>query len=129
MTRTERGQAEPLVALAALAVLCLGISLYAVVLDGVTDPVDRDLAGPTLSRVTDRVVTAGVAHPAAVTDSTTAGPVGHAVNVSLTAAEERWTAGPAPPARADTGSRSVGVRLAPGRVRPGELRVTVWEGA
>lgn len=125
---TDRGQVEPVVALPALTVLCIGFSLYAVVLQGAIVPADRDVAGPTLERVEDRLTAAGVAEPARLSRATGSGPDDFELNVTLDAAGQHWTAGPAPPPTAATARRSLGVRIAPGEVRAGTLRVAVWPG-
>lgn len=125
---TDRGQVEPVVALPALAVLCIGLSLYAVVLHGASVPTDRDVAGPTLERVEDRLTAAGVGEPSRLPRVTGSGPDGLDLNVTLDAAGQRWAVGPAPPPTAGTARRSLGVRIAPGEVRAGTLRVAVWPG-
>jgi len=127
----ERGFAEPTVALAAVLALSLGVAAYTVVLDGAVDR--QPTAEPTLERVHDAITVGGVADPGridrvrSVTDRT----AGH-VNATLTVAGRRWRVGTAVPGPSGTVSnratatRRVGVALAPGRVRPGRLRVTVW---
>jgi hypothetical protein len=122
-----RAQVEPLAALAAVFAVCVGLTLYAGVLSSVTPGTSRDLAEPTLDRVHDRLSTGGVGVPARLDTAAHAGPDGYDLNVSLTADDRRWTLGPSPPPGvADTASRSTGVRVAAGRVRPGRLRVVVW---
>lgn len=123
-----RGQVEPVIALPALAVLCIGLSLYAVVLQGASAPADRDVARPTLERVEDRLAAAGVAEPPRLSRVAGSGPDDLHLNVTLDAAGQRWSAGPAPPPTAATARRSLGVRIAPGEVRAGSLRVAVWPG-
>lgn len=125
---TNRGQVEPVVALPALAVLCIGLSLYAVVLQGASVPTDRDVARPTLERVEDRLTAAGVAEPARLSRAARSGSDDFELNVTLDAAGQRWSAGPAPPPTAATARRSLGVRTAPGKVSAGTLRVAVWPG-
>jgi hypothetical protein len=126
---TDRAQVEPVAALVAVFAVCVGLALYAGVLSSVTPQPSRDLAEPTLDRVHDRLSTGGVAVPERLGPerTTAAGPDGYQLNVSLTAADRRWAVGPTPPASAGDGTgRSTTVRVAPGRVDPGRLRVVVW---
>ncbi|WP_101296258.1 DUF7285 family protein [Halegenticoccus soli] len=131
----RRGQAEPTVALAALFAVCLGLGLYAGVLDEALPGTDRDLAEPTLGRVHDALATGGVVAPESVSEGPAAGPDGYRLNVTVRADGREWTAGPTPPVKAATGaatatvdsaSRPVSVRLGPGVIAPGKLRVVVW---
>ena len=139
--RHERGLAEPSVALAAVLALSLGVSAYALVLDGVATGGSGPAAAPVLERVHGTVTVGGVVDPGRVsTLETNTLADGGSVNVTLSVAGRQWTAGPTPPApRTDgtdpgvatstdraTAARRVGVALAPGRVRPGELCVRVW---
>jgi hypothetical protein len=124
---TSRAQVEPLAALAAVFAVCVGLVLYAGVLSSATLETGRDLAEPTLDRVSDRISTGGVAVPDRLDAATAVGPAGYELNLSVTAADRRWSVGPAPPQSAtDTASRSTGVHVLPGRVEPGRLRVVVW---
>lgn len=128
MSRSSaRGQTEPLAALVAVAALGIGLSMYAGVLDA-TLPTDRDrsVAPAAAERVDQRVAPDGVADPDLVPESHAVGPDGYATNVTLRAAGEGWSSGPAVPAGADTATERLGVRLGPGRVEPGRLTVTVW---
>lgn len=123
----DRAQVEPLAALAAVFAVCVGLALYAGVLSSVTPESSRDLAEPTLDRVHDRLSTGGVAVPDRLDSARAGGPEGYDLNLSLTADDDQWTVGPTPPPSAgDSASRSTGVRVAPGRVHPGRLRVVVW---
>ncbi|MFC6826398.1 DUF7285 family protein [Halopelagius fulvigenes] len=126
---SERGQASPLAALAALFAVCTGVSIYVVALGG-TVPVgdDRAYADPTLHRVSEELADGGVVDPSALDTAQSVAPDGRRLNVTLTAGDRRWTAGPTPPrARAtDAASRTTSVRLAPGSAVPGRLRVEVW---
>lgn len=122
-----RAQVEPLAALAAVFAVCVGLALYAGVLSSATPETSRDLAAPTLDRVHDRLSTGGVAVPERLDAAQSAGPDGYDLNVSLTADDRRWAVGPTPPGTAaDAASRSAGIRVTPGRVAPGRLRVVVW---
>jgi len=122
----RRGSVEPIAAIAALFAVTAGLGLYAGVLDDVRPTSDRDVATPTLDRVHERASDLTVVDPDAIDAARRAGPDGYRVNVTMWTDSRRWTAGPVPPARADRASRSVSVRLAPGRLRAGRLRVEVW---
>ncbi|WP_254537314.1 DUF7285 family protein [Halomarina litorea] len=129
----RRAQVSPLAALVALLAVCAGVSLYAGTLDtslhSLTgpDPTVRTVADRTL----DTLAPTGVTTPARLANrSLTAGagavPEGYRVNVTLVAGGERWQRGPAAPPGAGRTVRALGVRLDPGRVVPGRLRVVVW---
>jgi len=126
---SERGQASPTAALAAVAAVGLGLSLYATVFAGVVPTADRNVAEPTLSRAHDAVAPAGVADPDRLDDAADAGPAGWSLTVELRAGAEQWTVGELPASTAGEGSQSasrrVPVRVAPGDVRAGRLRVVV----
>jgi hypothetical protein len=130
MSRSSaRGQVEPTAALVVVLVVCAAVSTYAVALDGVGGERERELASPTLDRVVDRLAVGGVADPRRRGRARRSGPTGYRLNLTLAAAGRRWYAGPSPPGRGadtDIAARSVGVRLAPGRIRPGRVRVEVW---
>lgn len=124
-----RGQTSPLAALAALFAVCTGVSIYVVALGGAV-PVgdDRAYADSTLHRVSDELSDGGVVDPSALDSARSAAPAGRQLNVTLTAGDRRWTTGPRPPTgtRTDAASRTTSVRLGPGSVAPGRLRVEVW---
>jgi hypothetical protein len=132
MSRSSaRGQVEPTAALVVLLAVCAAVSTYATVLGGAGHEVERDVASPTLDRVVDRLAVGGVAEPARRRRAQRAGPTGYRLNVTLAAGGRRWHAGPkrpGPGASADTdaAARALGVRLAPGRIRPGRVRVVMW---
>jgi len=134
-TGLRRGQTSPTAALVAVAAIGIGLSLHATVLSGVSPVADRNVAEPTLERVHDAVVTAGVATPERLEGATAAGPDGYQLRVSLRVDGVRWTAGPTPPSgiepgqqesQTETAARRVAVRTGPGRVTAGSLRVEVW---
>jgi hypothetical protein len=104
----------------------VGLSLYPLVLVDAGRPADRDLAGPTLAAVEDAVSHRGVVPPDRLDRATAHAPSDHALNVTLTTDDRRWAVGPLPGAAGDRASRVVSVRLGPGRVRLGTLRVVVW---
>ncbi len=123
----RRAQVEPLAALAAVLVLGVALGAYVGALDAaLPDPTDRNRAEPALRRATDALRPDGVARPARLRTATDAGPAGYRANVTLAAGDRRWAVGPSPPASADTAARRLPVRVAPGRVRSGRLRVEVW---
>ena len=125
-TGRRRGQAEPLAALVALFAVCTGVSLYATALGGSVPVTDRDLSDPTLERVRDTASRTGAVYPESLSTAVDAGPDDRRVNATLSAGGRRWSAGPTPPERADHTSRTVSVRLGPGRIAPGRLSVRVW---
>lgn len=126
-----RGQVEPLVALAGVLAVCVGLSVYAGAVDGFLVALDAGPdAGAVAEQAADRVASEarvdGSLRPGRLDEATTAGPEGFRLNATLRVRGKRWTAGPPWPARASTGVRRGSVRVAPGRVRPGVLRVRVW---
>lgn len=121
-----RAQVEPTAALVATVVVCVGVSLYTVALDGSIPHSDRDIAPSTLERVHAALEVGGVVAPSRLDRGSRVGPTGYDLNVTLQTPEYRWTAGPPAPDAADTATRRVGVEIGPGRVRPGTLRVEVW---
>lgn len=105
----------------------MALSLYATVFAGVVPTPDRNVAEPTLERVHNTVVTAGVAVPSRLDQATAAGPDGYRLHVLLQLGSQRWAVGPAPPTNGvETASRRAAVRTGPGSVRTGRLRVVVW---
>lgn len=123
----RRGQVEPLAALVAVLAVGAALALYADVLLA-TEPsrTDPGVADATLQQVAAAVGDGAVALPGRVPRAVDAGPVGRSVNVTLSANGRTWMAGPAPPPEAPNASRPASVRLRPGRVEPGRLRVVVW---
>lgn len=117
----DSGQAEPLAALVALFAVCLGVSLYAGVLDVPTSapdlPVER-----ALDRTHDRLHNGSAGDPSRLSVP----PSRHGVNATLSAAGSHWSAGPVPPHDGARASRPVAVHLGPGRVAAGRLRVVMW---
>lgn len=121
-----RGQAEPTVTLAAVLAIAFGLAAYAIVLGDAVPTQDRDFAEPTLVRAHDRLTPGGVADPSRLDLARDEAPAGYGANLTLATADRRWTVGPIAPPSADRASRSVGVRLGPGTVRPATLAVEVW---
>src|SRR6056297_253595 len=104
MSRSSvRAATEPLAALVAVFAVSAGLALYAGVLDDTLAEAgtERDVAGPTADAVERRVTTGGVVDPELVPDSLEAIPPGYEGAVTLRA-ERQWSAGPTPPASADT---------------------------
>ena len=124
----RRGQIEPLAAMVAVFAVGAGLTVYAGVLDGELPGQDRQqVADPTADRLAAAIQDGGVVEPRRLSGRrSTAVPDGYTLNATLTAAATRWHVGPTPPARAQTASEQVSVRLAAGRVRPGRLTVRVW---
>lgn len=124
---TRRAQVEPTAALVALFAVAVGLTLYAGAVDSLPPAEEsRRVAEPTLSRVHGNLTATGVADPADLSAALAVGPDGYHVAVTLAADGERWRAGPAAPATAATAARPVSVRVAPGVVVAGRLRVEVW---
>ncbi len=123
----DRGQASPTATLVAVAAIGLGLSLYATVFAGVLPTTDREVAEPTLSRVNDAVAPAGVASAGRLGAAVDEGPTGWTLRVELRAGSQHWAAGdtPAPNEESQSAGRRVPVRIAPGRVESGWLRVVV----
>ncbi|MFB6105487.1 MAG: hypothetical protein ABEJ70_00800 [Halobacteriaceae archaeon] len=126
MSRSSgRGQVEPLAALAALAVLGVTLSAWAGAFAAVRpDPPERDVAPATLQRSVERLRSNGSVRPGRL--DLVDPPTGYRLNATLRAAGRRWSRGPTPPTDAGAAGRTVPVRVAATRVRPGRLRVVVW---
>ncbi len=126
-----RGQTEPIAALAAVFALGLGLSLYAGVLDTTlpTLTTDREMAPNAADRLEANASTFGAVDPPLNGSVAAARPTGHRLNAAVRTDEGRWTGGPPRPPRPECVERSVTVRVAPARVRPGVLEVCVWRAA
>ncbi|MFB6097147.1 MAG: hypothetical protein ABEJ74_07145 [Haloferacaceae archaeon] len=142
----DRGVVEPIPALIAAVVVCLGVSLYAGALADAVPARDREIAEPTLLRVRERLLTGGVVRPDRLGLARDAGPEGFALNVSVDAAGEQWFVGPPRPGApggaggvgrrgasvdprrtgVERARREVSVVVAPGDVRRGTLEVALW---
>ena len=126
-TGTARGQVEPLAALAAVLAVGIALVLYVDALAVASpSPTDPGVANATLDPVHGELSEGPVANPDRFSSALEAGPDGYRVNVTLSAGNQTWTAGPAPPPEAEDASRPTSVRVAPGRIEPGQLRVVVW---
>jgi len=122
-----RAQVEPVAALVAVAVVSLAVGLYTGVLDSaLPGQQKRHVPETALSAVEDHVAPAGVVRSRLVSEAPDSGPTGYRTNVTVTAGERRWTAGPVPPRTAGNATGRVSVRTAPARVVAGRLRVAVW---
>jgi hypothetical protein len=135
MSRSSgRGQVDPPAALAAVLVVTAGLALYAGVAADFLDALGagqeretgRRLATQAADRVADTARVDGAVRPARLAAGVADGPAGYHVNATLWTRAGRWTAGPAPPARAHRAERRVAAHLGPGRVRPAVLQVRVW---
>jgi hypothetical protein len=124
---SDRGQVEPLAALAAVLAVSAGLVVYAETLDD-TVPGQPDDETPTaiLDSVHRSLQSTGVSTPGRLDAAMATVPEEWQANVTLTAGGERWQRGPSPPESADRVTRRVSVRLAPQRIEPGQLRVVVW---
>lgn len=124
---TDRGQLSPLPALGATVVVLAALSLYATGLYGAfPDPSDPRVAEPTLDRAVTALTVDGVVRPTDLSSALSASPAGYDAALVLSADDERWRVGPASPPAAATASTPVSVRVAPGVVVSGRLRVEVW---
>jgi hypothetical protein len=90
------------------------------------EPSDPRIAEPTLDRAVDELAADGVVVPTELTGLDSIAPTGYDVALVLSTDDDRWRVGPASPPDAATASRPVAVRVAPGVVVSGRLRVTVW---
>jgi hypothetical protein len=138
----RKAQTEPLAVLAALFAVGAGLALYAGVVDTTLSGDEERNVDPTLRRVWDAVSEAGVLAPANLSDGLDVAPDGREIRITVTSvssstsrnggntvatADSRtWTVGPSSPPDAASASRSASVRVGPGRVRSGRLRVEVW---
>ncbi|POG57296.1 DUF7285 family protein [Haloferax marisrubri] len=125
----RRAQTSPVAALTALFVVCAAISGYATVLDDSLPTADRDLAPATLSNVESALADdSGVVVSSRLSDALDACPDGFSCRVVVAVDGDRRAVGPDSPtdADADADSTRVSVRVEPGRVGFGTLRVEVW---
>ncbi|ELZ73084.1 hypothetical protein C457_03956 [Haloferax prahovense DSM 18310] len=123
----RRAQTSPVAALTALFVVCAAISGYATVLDDSLPTAERDLAPATLSNVESALTDdSGVVVSSRLSDAFDACPDGFSCRVVVAVDGDRRAVGPAAPTDADADSTRVSVRVEPGRVGFGTLRVEVW---
>ncbi|ODR83217.1 hypothetical protein BG842_13055 [Haladaptatus sp. W1] len=125
-----RAQTEPVAAIVAVFAVCFGLLAYTGVLGDAMPRSERTLGPTTLPSVRDAASSNGILIPTHLTESS-ATPDGYRCNVTLTVGKREWHDGPTPPSNAKVPSSSaattVSVRIAPGDVRPGRLRVVVWK--
>ncbi|MFC7134142.1 MULTISPECIES: DUF7285 family protein [Salinibaculum] len=122
-----RGQVEPLAALAAVLAVSAGLVIYADTLEeAVTPAPERETPEVILDGVERTLEEAGVVDPARLESAMAALPSGWHGNLTLRAGGKQWSRGPTPPSDADRATARVSVRIAPAKVRPGQLRVVVW---
>lgn len=133
----HRAQASPVAALVALLAVIAGIAIYAGVVADVAAVAGGDRTGSdrtaetTVDALQSTASDGDVVDPGRLRDAASDGdvmPTGFESNVTLAVPDgEGWTAGPTPPDgplhRAD---RTVAVRIEPGEIRRGTLRVRVW---
>ena len=126
-----RAQTEPLAALVAVFALGVGLSLYAGALDATLPALttDREMAPYAADRLVAESSAFGAVVPPLEDHVAPARPTGYELNASLRTDEGTWVAGPDRSSAAECVDRSVTVRVAPGRVRPGLLEVCVWPAA
>ncbi|WP_411965624.1 hypothetical protein [Haloferax sp. YSMS24] len=123
----RRAQTSPLAALTALVVVCAALSGYATVLDKSRPTADRALAPATLDNVESFLADdTGVVDSDRLSTAHSACPDGYTCRIVVAADDERRVVGPDAPTDADSDSTRVSVRVAPGVVKFGTLRVAVW---
>lgn len=123
----SRGQSGPLPALVATVVVGAALALYASSLYGAfPESADPRVAEPTLQRAVDALATDGVVRPDDLADARSTAPEGYEAAFVLSTDDDRWRVGPASPPDAASATRPVAVRVAPGVVVTGRLRVVVW---
>jgi hypothetical protein len=120
----DRGYVEPLAALAAVLALGVGLTLYVGTLGDSSATSDGERTAAILDSIVGDAGELGVLSPDALDVRETA--AGLSVNLTLETSSTRWTHGVSPPPTADRSSRRVSVRVEPGSVEPGRLRVAVW---
>jgi hypothetical protein len=125
----NRGQVEPLAALAAVFAVTAAFGLYTGTLQAaLPEATGADLAPTALDAVAEAASDrTGVVDPTHLSTAPAVGPEGRRLNATLTAADRRWGAGPPIPAAAsDRATRRVAVDTASNRTAVGRLRVVVW---
>lgn len=126
---SDRGGVEPFAALAAVLAISAGITVYAhSVGQALPERADEERRTPriALERAYDRMQQAGIVHPPRLPSATDALPDRLQANVTLKTDGHSWSAGPTPPGGARVAKRSVGVRTAPGQIKPGTLSIELW---
>lgn len=125
---SDRAQAEPLAALAAVFAVAVAMAIYTGALDDAVPPSpDTETPETVLDRVQRAVQTTGVARPGRLDAAVDSVPEGWHANVTLTAGGSQWVRGPVPPESARRARSRISVRLGPTTIAPGQLRVVVWQ--
>lgn len=146
----KRGGTEPLVALVSVAAICVAVSVYAgfaSVTIGAAEDGELDVEQATLDATWHALAEDGLIDTEVHRLETALGPEtlprGHLIHASITIVgedgrrhtiesatfddEARLAPGGDPPADAAVAERPVAVRLDDADVRPGRLRVVVWD--
>jgi len=124
---SDRGQVEPLAALAAVLAVSAALVVYVGALDDAM-PGESDSKTPRTihDRVQRHVTSAGVVDPDRLAGALETVPDGWTANVTVAGGGMQWHRGPDPPDEAERVRSRVSVAIGPGRVEPGQLRVVVW---
>ncbi len=127
----DRAQTEPIAAIVAVFAVCLGLLTYTGILGSAMPKSERTLAPTTLSAVQRTISSNGIVRPDHLADGLSAAPDGYHLNVSLSVGPRAWHEGPTPPqnpdSRSDSATVTVSAKIAPGSIRPGTLRVVIWQ--
>lgn len=125
----RRAQVEPVPALVAVVVLCLAVGAYATVRADVLPNGENDApANAVLAETVDAATLNGsvVVNPTTL-DVDSVVPEGYEVTITIVAGDHEWTHSTEnPPPDAASDSRRAPVQVAPGTIRPGQIRVEVW---
>ncbi|MFC7204371.1 hypothetical protein ACFQJC_12660 [Haloferax namakaokahaiae] len=127
---SRRAQLSPLSALTAFFVVCAAITGYATVLNDARPTSERNLGETTLSAVESSLEDdTGVVALPDESASVSSCPDGYSCRVVVAAGDHRRVIGATDPVPtdADRATTRVSVRVAPGDVRFGTLRVEVWK--
>jgi len=128
---SDRGQTEPIAALAAVFALGIGLTMYAGALDATLPRLhtDREMAPTAADRLQTDASRFGAVDPPLNESVQAARPTGYRLNATLRTEGHRWAAGPPRPSAPECVERRLTVRTAPAHVRPGVLEVCVWRAA
>lgn len=125
---SDRAQFEPVVALVAVLAVSAGLVAYADALGRtLPDGPDRETARIALDAVHDGLRVAGVALPGRLDEALRAVPDRWQANATLRTRAGSWHHGPPPPGDGMEAQRRVSVKVGPSDLRPGKLRVVVWQ--
>lgn len=125
---SDRGQTEPIAALAAVFAVGIALTLYAGAVDSTLPALtsEREMAPTAADRLLAEAEVLGAVRPPLDRPAAEARPTGYDLNATLRAGGSVWTAGEPQADTAECERRATGVRVAPGQVRPGVLEVCVW---